>query len=254
DTLGLSQLYQIRGRVGRGTERANAYLFYPSAAALTHDAAQRLAALSDHTELGSGFRIAMRDLEIRGAGNLLGPEQSGHVAALGFELYMKLLDEAVAEMEGSSESELRSVRIDVQIDAWVPEEYVKYERAKIDIHRRVASAADVAELEDLRSELEDRFGPIPDPVDRLLGMQRAQVRLAMAGARDASFRQGKLTIGGLDLLPEAAKELRDRIPVAAWKSGAGTVTVPVEDEPQSRYEALVHVADALAAVTAGAGE
>ncbi|MCX6393961.1 MAG: transcription-repair coupling factor [Solirubrobacterales bacterium] len=252
DTLGLSQLYQIRGRVGRGTERANAYLFYPSAAALTHDAAQRLAALSDHTELGSGFRIAMRDLEIRGAGNLLGPEQSGHVAALGFELYMKLLDEAVAEMEGSSENELQSVRVDVQIDAWVPEEYVKYERAKIDIHRRVASAVDVAELEDLRSELEDRFGPVPDPVDRLLGMQRAQVRLRMAGARDASYRQGKLTIGGLDLLPEAAKELRDRIPVAAWKSGAGTVTVPVEDEPQSRYEALVHVADTLAAVTAGA--
>ena len=252
DLLGLSQLYQIRGRVGRGRERANAYLFYPSAASLTHDAAQRLAALSDHTELGSGFRIAMRDLEIRGAGNLLGPEQSGHVAALGFELYMKLLDEAVAEMEGTSEHDRAAVRVDVPIDAWVPEDYVEYERAKIDIHRRVASAFEISQVAEIRSELEDRFGKPPEPVQRLLGLQEARIRLGLAGASDVGFRQGKMTVAGLDLSDKAAAELREHLDSAAWRSGAGTVTIPVEDDPQARYEALVELADVLAAVSLGA--
>src|SRR5438270_6185297 len=125
DTFGLSQLYQIRGRVGRSRERAYAYLLYPSAAALTQEAAQRLSALSDYTELGAGFKIAMRDLELRGAGNLLGDEQSGHVAALGFELYMQMLDEAVAAaQEGAGfEEEWEPVRLDVSVDAHVPSAY-----------------------------------------------------------------------------------------------------------------------------------
>ena len=252
DLFGLSQLYQIRGRVGRGTERANAYLFYPSAAALTHDAGQRLAALSDHTELGSGFKVAMRDLEIRGAGNLLGPEQSGHVQALGFELYMKMLDEAVAQLEGDSDGMLQPVRVEVNVDAWVPEEYVAFEKAKIDIHRRVASASELSDVEDLRIELEDRFGPVPEPVTRLLGLQKARIKLALAGASDVSLRQGKMTVGGLDLSDPAAADLRARIESAAWRAGLGTVTIPVEDEPQARYEALVALADAIAAAAAGA--
>ena len=252
DLFGLSQLYQIRGRVGRGRERANAYLFYPSAGALTHEAAQRLAALSDHTELGSGFKVAMRDLEIRGAGNLLGPEQSGHVQALGFELYMKMLDEAVAELEGDSESLINPVRIEVNVDAWVPEDYVAFEKAKIDIHRRVASASELADIADLRAELEDRFGPVPEPVERLLGLQTARIKLGLAGASDISVRQGKMTVGGLDLSDEAASDLRSRLEEAAWQSGAGTVSIPVENEPQARYDALVQLADAVAAAAAGA--
>ncbi len=252
DLFGLSQLYQIRGRVGRGTERANAYLFYPSASALTHDASQRLAALSDHTELGSGFKVAMRDLEIRGAGNLLGPEQSGHVQALGFELYMKMLDEAVAQLEGDSDGLLNPVRVEVNVDAWVPEEYVAFEKAKIDIHRRVASASELSDVEDLRVELEDRFGPVPEPVNRLLGLQKARIKLALAGASDISLRQGKMTVGGLDLSDEAAKELRQRLEEAAWRSGAGTVTIPVTDGPQERYDALISLADAIAAAVVGA--
>ncbi|HEV7773477.1 MAG TPA: transcription-repair coupling factor, partial [Conexibacter sp.] len=180
DHFGLAQLYQIRGRVGRSRERAYAYLLYPSAAALTPDAAQRLSALSDYTELGAGFKVAMRDLELRGAGNLLGDEQSGHVAALGFELYMQMLDEAVAAAEqaaADSKSEGRAemaepVRMDVNVDAYVPADYIPYEQAKIDVHRRIAGAVDVADLELLREELDDRFGDLPQPLSNLIDLQR----------------------------------------------------------------------------------
>ena len=162
DIFGLSQLYQIRGRVGRSRERAYAYLLYPSAGALTEEAANRLSALSDYTELGSGFKIAMRDLELRGAGNLLGDEQSGHVAALGFELYMQMLDEAVRAMGGDGavdEDELpEPVRLDVNVDAYVPADYIPYEQAKVEVHRRIAGAREVGELAELRAELADRFG------------------------------------------------------------------------------------------------
>src|SRR5438067_10950449 len=166
DTFGLAQLYQIRGRVGRARERAYAYLLYPSAAALTPDAAQRLSALSDYTELGAGFKIAMRDLEIRGAGNLLGDEQSGHVAALGFELYMQMLDEAVAAASDGAapDEEWEPVRRDVNVDAYVPSDYIPYEQAKIEVHRRIAASREVADLAILREELEDRFGDPPEPL------------------------------------------------------------------------------------------
>ncbi len=183
DVFGLSQLYQIRGRVGRSKERAYAYLLYPSAAALTPEAAQRLSALSDYTELGAGFKIAMRDLELRGAGNLLGDEQSGHVAALGFELYMQMLDEAVGELEDGEgpEEEWEPVRLDVNVDAYVPADYIPYEQAKVDIHRRIAAAREVADLALLRDELEDRFGPIPEPLDNLISLQQARIKLGQAG-------------------------------------------------------------------------
>src|SRR5437588_4330994 len=184
DTFGLAQLYQIRGRVGRSRERAFAYLLYPSAAALTPDAAQRLSALSDYTELGAGFKIAMRDLEIRGAGNLLGDEQSGHVAALGFELYMQMLDEAVdaAAEDGDASEDWESVRLDVNVDAYVPADYIPYEQAKVDVHRRIAASREVAELALLREELEDRFGPVPDPLHNLILLQQARIKLGLAGA------------------------------------------------------------------------
>ena len=146
DAFGLSQLYQIRGRVGRSRERAFAYLLYDAAASLAPAAAQRLAALSDFTELGAGFQIAMRDLELRGAGNLLGDEQSGHVAALGFELYMQMLDEAMRAAEGPAPGEeWEPVRLDVDVDAYVPAEDVGFEQAKIDVHRRIAGAREVAD-------------------------------------------------------------------------------------------------------------
>ncbi|HWX75158.1 MAG TPA: transcription-repair coupling factor, partial [Solirubrobacteraceae bacterium] len=203
DAFGLAQLYQIRGRVGRSRERAYAYLFYDSARGLTSEAAQRLAALSDYTELGAGFKIAMRDLEIRGAGNLLGDEQSGHVAALGFELYMQMLDHAVVEGmrarpgdgEGDEELDLpEPVRLDVNVDAYVPSDYIAYEQAKIEVHRRIAGALEVAEVEELRVELEDRFGPVPRALENLLDLQRARIKFGQAGARTVSFRGDRLAV------------------------------------------------------------
>src|SRR2546430_10135382 len=137
DRLGLAQMYQIRGRVGRSRERAYAYLFYPSAGALSEEAQRRLSTLSDYTELGSGFKIALRDLEIRGAGNLLGEEQSGHVAAVGFDLYVAMLDEAVAELAGTAADEApEPVRLGVPADAHVPAAYPPYEAAQIEVHPR----------------------------------------------------------------------------------------------------------------------
>ncbi len=192
DELGLAQLYQIRGRVGRSRERAYAYLFYPSSAALTEDAAARLSTLSDYTELGSGFKIAMRDLEIRGAGNLLGDEQSGHVAAVGFELYVSMLDEAVAALAGDSADEApEPVRMDVPVDAYVPSEYVPYEAAKIEVHRRISGAREVAQLIVLREELEDRFGPLPEPLENLVRLQDARIKLGRAGAKSVDFTGGQ---------------------------------------------------------------
>ncbi len=254
DVFGLSQLYQIRGRVGRSRERAYAYLLYPSAAALTREAAQRLAALSDYTELGAGFRIAMRDLELRGAGNLLGDEQSGHVAALGFELYMQMLDEAVAGAEAQDGDGERvempePVRLDVNVDAYVPADYVPYEQAKIDVHRRIAAAVDVADLELLREELEDRFGPPPEPLRNLLDLQRARIKLGQAGATAVSFRGGRLAVTPIELDSVRAKKLRAQIPGALYESGKSQLSVRVPDDPEQRFPAVVRAADVLLAVT-----
>ncbi len=250
DRFGLAQLYQIRGRVGRSRERAYAYLLYDSAAALTPDAAQRLSALSDYTELGSGFKIAMRDLEIRGAGNLLGDEQSGHVAALGFELYMQMLDEAVRAAGPVEEGQElpEPVRLDVNVDAYVPPDYVPYEQAKIEIHRRVAGALEVADVERLREELEDRFGPVPEPLGNLLSLQRARIKLGQAGARAVSFRGDRLAVTPIDLDSARARRLREQLPEALYESGRSQVSVRVPREGPERFPAVVHAADVLLAV------
>ncbi len=252
DAFGLAQLYQIRGRVGRSRERAYAYLLYDSAAALTPEAAQRLSALSDYTELGSGFKIAMRDLEIRGAGNLLGDEQSGHVAALGFELYMQMLDEAVREAgpaEGEDGEELpEPVRLDVNVDAYVPPDYVPYEQAKIEIHRRVAGALEVADVERLREELEDRFGPVPEPLGNLLALQRARIKLGQAGARAVSFRGDRLAVTPIDLDSARARRLHEQLPEALYESGKSQVSVRVPREGPERFPAVVRAADVLLSV------
>jgi len=254
DQFGLAQLYQIRGRVGRSKQRAYAYMLYPSAGALTPDAAQRLSALSDHTELGAGFKIAMRDLEIRGAGNLLGDEQSGHVAALGFELYMQMLDEAVAEAHvtageaGDLDDAWEPVRLDVNVDAYVPVDYVPYEQAKIDIHRRIAGAREVAELVALREEVEDRFGPLPPPLENLLLLQQARIKLGRAGARTVTFRQGRLAVTPVELDSTRAKALRAELPGAVYESGRSQLSLRVPDDPAQHFPAVVRAADALLAV------
>jgi transcription-repair coupling factor (superfamily II helicase) len=253
DTFGLAQLYQIRGRVGRSRERAYAYLLYPSAAALTPDAAQRLSALSDYTELGAGFKIAMRDLEIRGAGNLLGDEQSGHVAALGFELYMQMLDEAVEAMAAADgageEEEWEPVRLDVNVDAYVPADYIPYEQAKVEVHRRIAGAREVADLMELRAELEDRFGELPEPLLNLISLQTARIKLGQAGARAVTFRGGRLAVTPIELDSVRAKKIRAEIPEALYESGKSQLSVRVPDDPVKQFPAVVRAADVLLAVT-----
>ena len=251
DMFGLSQLYQIRGRVGRSRERAYAYLLYPSAAALTAEAANRLSALSDYTELGAGFKVAMRDLELRGAGSLLGDEQSGHVAALGFELYMQMLDEAVGSMaeDGAGEDLPEPVRLDVNVDAYVPADYIPYEQAKVDVHRRIAGAYEVAELEQLRGELADRFGPLPPPLDNLILLQRARIKLGQAGALAVSLKGNRLAVTPVELDSHRARKLREEIPGALYESGKSQVSVRVPDDPEQRFPAVVRAADVLLAVT-----
>jgi transcription-repair coupling factor (superfamily II helicase) len=251
DLFGLAQLYQIRGRVGRSRERAYAYLLYPSAAALTSEAAQRLSALSDYTELGAGFKIAMRDLEIRGAGNLLGDEQSGHVAALGFELYMQMLDEAVGAAEDGAvyEEEWEPVRLDVNVDAYVPADYIPYEQAKVDVHRRIAASREVADLMLLRDDLEDRFGPLPEPLRNLISLQQARIKLGQAGARAVTFKGGRLAVTPIELDSARAKAIRAEIPEALYESGKSQLSVRVPDDPAERFPAVVRAADVLLAVT-----
>jgi transcription-repair coupling factor (superfamily II helicase) len=218
DALGLAQLYQIRGRVGRSDVVAHAYLFYPDGAELTPEARARLATLADHTELGSGFAIAMRDLEIRGAGDLLGAEQSGHVAAVGFELYVELLGEAVAELSGTRLAVARPVRVDAQVDAYVPPDYIPGEAQKIDLHRRLSLAESEDELRELRAATEDRFGPIPEPVESLFAIQEAKLRLARIGADYLVFRGGRAAVGPLVLGSAELRALRATAPTAVYSS------------------------------------
>ena len=254
DQLGLAQAYQIRGRVGRSRERAFAYLLYPSAETLTPDAAARLSTLSDNTELGSGFRVAMRDLEIRGAGNLLGDEQSGHVAAVGFELYCQMLEDAAEELRaGITElpAEPREpVRIDVDVDAYVPADYIPFEAAKIDVHRRVAAAREPGELRALREELEDRFGPVPESVGSLLDLQRVRIALGDAGIRTVEFRAGRLRVSPIELDSERVTALNERVPEAIYQWRDRTIAVPVPEEAGARLGALLALVDGLAAATA----
>ncbi|MGH2983387.1 MAG: transcription-repair coupling factor [Solirubrobacterales bacterium] len=251
DQLGLAQAYQIRGRVGRSRERAYAYMLFPSPETLTADAAARLATLSDNTELGSGFRVAMRDLEIRGAGNLLGDEQSGHVAAVGFELYCQMLEDAAEELRAGETAEIREpVRVDVHVDAYVPADYIPFEAAKIDVHRRVAAAREPGELRALREELEDRFGAPPQPLANLIDLQRARIALGEAGARSVEFRAGRLRVAPVELDSSQVEALRERLPEVIYEWRERTVVLPVPDEPRARLGAVTALADGLGAARA----
>jgi transcription-repair coupling factor (superfamily II helicase) len=242
DTLGLAQLYQIRGRVGRSDVLAYAFLFYPEASELTPEARARLSTLADHTELGAGFQIAMRDLEIRGAGDLLGPEQSGHVAALGFELYVEMLDEAVAELTGRQRTAARPVRVDARVDAYVPASYVAAEALKIDLHRRIALAEDEDELRELVSATEDRYGPIPEPVANLFAIQEAKLKLARLGADYLVFRGGRVTVGPLALGSAEVRSLVGAAPTVIYSTSKREVSLRVEtlEDALELPDAIVH--------------
>ncbi|HEX2030570.1 MAG TPA: transcription-repair coupling factor, partial [Actinomycetota bacterium] len=209
DRLGLSQLYQLRGRVGRSAERAFAYLFFPPSGSMTDEAHERLAAISRLTALGSGFQVAMRDLEIRGAGNLLGAEQSGHVAAVGFDTYARILGEQVAELKGEPLVEEKEIRVDLPVRAFLPVGYLGQESLRIELYRRIASARTDAELDTVVAEAEDRFGPMPPEAGTLVAVARLRVACREAGAVEVSVFRGQVRIRPVDvdetaLPPEAA--------------------------------------------------
>jgi transcription-repair coupling factor (superfamily II helicase) len=186
DRLGLAQLYQLRGRVGRSAERAFAYLFFPPQARLTDEAHERLGAISRFTALGSGISIAMKDLEIRGAGNLLGAEQHGHIAAVGFETYLRLLSEAVAEMKGEPLAPEREVRIDLPVKAFIPPDWIGQEALRLELYRRIGTARDAEELSHVAEEATDRFGTLPAPVTALFAVASLKLACLVAGIEEVS--------------------------------------------------------------------
>ena len=168
DALGLAQLYQLRGRVGRAQQQAYGYLFYPQGRAITEGAQKRLRVIEEFTELGSGFKIALRDLDIRGTGNILGAEQHGHIATVGYEMYCKLLDETVQTLSGKEVEESVETRINLPVEAYLPDEYVPDSRQKVSLYKKIAGLETAADRSDLEVEISDRYGKIPEPVEMLL--------------------------------------------------------------------------------------
>lgn len=187
ERFGLSQLYQIRGRVGRSSARAYAYLFYHPEKIMSGQALERLKAIQEFTALGSGYKLAMRDLEIRGAGNLLGAQQSGHVMEVGFDLYCELLEEAVKEIKGIKSVAPRKVEIDLKVEAYIPEEYIADDRQRIAIYRRMNLLSTKAELAEMKKELRDRFGPFQNRLERLfavLGLRVAAIKAEVVSVKE----------------------------------------------------------------------
>ena len=191
DRFGLAELYQIRGRVGRYKHRAFAYLLIPGDRVPSEDAQKRLKALEEFSSLGAGFRIAMRDLEIRGAGDILGAEQSGHIVAVGYETYSQLIRESVAELKGQPLVRRTLPPFEVAVDAFIPEEYVASETQKMTLYRRIASLLSTEDVQGMYEELQDRFGRLPAPVRRLLDVMRVRARGAEAGAKSISAGGGR---------------------------------------------------------------
>ena len=235
DLLGLGQLHQLRGRVGRSGQRAYAYLFTPRDRALTEEAYERLKTIGEATELGSGFKIAMRDLEIRGAGNLLGVGQSGHIAAVGYDLYCQMVTEAVAELKGETPVEPAEVKIDLPFDANVPADYVPKEELRLEAYRRLAAVTSEAEVDDIRAEWQDRYGPLPETAEALLGVARLRAECARLGLREIAVTKGP-SFGGPAFLarfaPLALKasqqiRLKRLSPKAVYKEEIGQLQVPV---------------------------
>ncbi|QIX28835.1 transcription-repair coupling factor [Nocardioides sp. JQ2195] len=226
DTLGLSQLHQLRGRVGRSRERAYAYFLYPSEKPLTETAHERLATLAQHSDLGGGMAIAMKDLEIRGAGNLLGGEQSGHIADVGFDLYVRLVGEAVTEFRGDAEPELAEVRIELPIDAHLPHDYIPSERLRLEMYKRLAEVRNDDDVKQLREELLDRYGNPPKPVASLLEVARFRARARQAGIGEITLAGKFVRFAPVDLPESRTLRLQRVYPKSLVKTTTSTVLVP----------------------------
>jgi transcription-repair coupling factor (superfamily II helicase) len=238
DLLGLAQLYQLRGRVGRRGQRAYAYLLHPPDRVLTEEAYERLKTIGEFTDLGSGFKIAMRDLEIRGAGNLLGQAQSGHIAAVGFDLYCQMVTEAVGELKGEPVVEPVEITIDVPVDANLPRSYVTRDDVRMEAYRRLAAVTEHADVDDIRAEWEDRYGPPPPAAAALLDVARLRVECVRLGIRSVTVQRGTARIVGLDLRESQKVRLRRLVPRAVAKDD-GEVVVPLAVSARDVATALV---------------
>ncbi|HZZ66274.1 MAG TPA: TRCF domain-containing protein, partial [Candidatus Baltobacteraceae bacterium] len=208
DKFGLSQLYQLRGRVGRSNHQAYAYLLYQAHKSLSEEAKARLEAIREFTHLGSGLQIAMRDLEIRGAGNLLGSAQSGFIASVGFDTYCQLLAEAISERQGRAAAlqEQREAVIDVKIDAYVPSDYIPQVSQKIAVYQQLAKSRSQAEVEEISAGVRDRFGPLPVPLDNLVQLTKLRTIALHKHVTRVIVDEKRLTLGvgsGFALAPSA---------------------------------------------------
>jgi transcription-repair coupling factor (superfamily II helicase) len=233
DLLGLGQMHQLRGRVGRSGSRAYAYLFYPRDKVLTEEAYERLRTIGESTDLGSGFKIAMRDLEIRGAGNLLGESQSGHIAAVGYDLYCQMVTEAVSEMKGEPQPDAPAeIKLDVPTDAYLPTDYVEKEELRLEAYRRLAAVTSAAEVDDIRAEWEDRYGPLPAPAAALLQVGHLRAECHRLGINDIQISGSASTGGTAKLAPLELKlsetmRLRRISKGAKYKEDLGQLVVPL---------------------------
>ena len=226
DLLGLSQLHQLRGRVGRGGERAYAYFLYPPEKPLTETAHDRLATIAQHSDLGAGMAVAMKDLEIRGAGNLLGGEQSGHIADVGFDLYVRLVGEAVAEYRGEGPADEAEVRVELPVDAHLPHEYVPSERLRLEMYKRLAEVRSLEQVDEVRSELVDRYGPLPGAVENLLAVAVLRVKARTVGLTDVNTQGSFVRFVPVDL-PDSARVRLDRLyPKTVVKPALHSMLVP----------------------------
>jgi transcription-repair coupling factor (superfamily II helicase) len=248
DLLGLGQMHQLRGRVGRSGQRAYAYLFVPPDRVLSEEAYERLRTISESTDLGSGFKIAMRDLEIRGAGNLLGTGQSGHIAAVGYDLYCQMVSEAVAELKGEPVREPAEIKLDLPLAAHLPREYVTKEELRLEAYRRLAAVTTDTEVSDIRAEWEDRYGPLPPPAEDLLWVARLRAEASRTGLREVTVVKpsgfgGAPSTARLSPLPlKTSQQIRlQRLhPKAVYKEADQLLIVPVP--------AKLHPAEALVAL------
>ncbi|WP_372728404.1 transcription-repair coupling factor [Nocardioides sp.] len=226
DTLGLSQLHQLRGRVGRSRERAYAYFLYPAEKPLTETAHERLATLAQHSDLGGGMAIAMKDLEIRGAGNLLGGEQSGHIADVGFDLYVRLVGEAVNEFKGEADAEFTEVRIELPVDAHLPHDYIASERLRLEMYKRLAEVREDGDIDLLREEMLDRYGEPPQEVESLLLVARFRARARQAGISEVTIAGKNVRFAPVSLPESRVVRLMRMYPKSIVKTQVDTILVP----------------------------
>ncbi len=232
DTMGLSQLHQLRGRVGRSRERAYAYFLYPTEKPLTETAHERLATLAQHSDLGGGMAIAMKDLEIRGAGNLLGGEQSGHIADVGFDLYVRLVGEAVQDFKGGpEEGELNEVRIELPVDAHLPHDYIGSERLRLEMYKRLAEVRADADVDAIAEELTDRYGEPPVEVYSLMLVARFRARARQAGIGEVTIAGKNVRFAPVSLPESRVVRLQRLYPKSIVKAQVDTVLVPRPGTP-----------------------